>query len=180
MVTILLANGFEEVEAIYPIDILRRCGVEVTVVGVGGNEITGSNKITVKTDMRIDEVGLDKTIHMLILPGGPGRVNLRDNAKSLAFIKHCCETGVPIAAICAAPEILGEIGFLKGKKATCFPGIEPKLNGAEYVDAPVVVDGNLITAKGAGCSEAFAFAIAEFLCGKEKADEIHNRICAQK
>ncbi|MCL1903755.1 MAG: DJ-1/PfpI family protein [Oscillospiraceae bacterium] len=180
MVYILLANGFEDIEALYPTDVLRRCGVNVVTVGVGGEYITSSNKVIVKPDIGIDEVKLENHIDMLVLPGGPGRGNLRDNDKSLELIKHCCGSDVPIAAICAAPEILGGIGFLKGKKATCFPGIEPKLNGAEYVDAPVVVDGKLITAKGAGCSEAFAFALAEFLCGKEKADEIKRKICSIK
>ncbi|MCL2071254.1 MAG: DJ-1/PfpI family protein [Oscillospiraceae bacterium] len=181
MVYVLLADGVEEVEAVYPIDVLRRCGIDVVTVGVTGQYVTGSNKITLKSDISIDEVSLEKHIDMLILPGGPGRGKLKENSKSAALIKHCCETGVPIAAICAAPEILGEMGYLKGKNATCYPGIEPKLIGATVTDSPVVTDGKLITAQGAGCAEAFSFAIAEFLCGAEKAREVYGKmICGKK
>lgn len=185
MVLVLLADKFEEIEAVYPVDVLRRCGVEVKTVGVGGDCITGSNGITVKPDISIDDVGYENHIDMLVLPGGPGRTNLKTNSKAFDLIKHCCDVGVPLAAICGAPEILGEIGFLEGKKATCYPGLEKNLVGALVTDEPVVKDESgksiVITAQGAGTSEAFAFAIAEFLCGKEKADDVYKRmICGKK
>ena len=175
MVYVILVEGFEEIEAVYPIDVLRRCGVQVKTVGME-EFVTGSNGITIKTDMSIDNIEIgNNNIALLLLPGGPGRVNLK-KPKPFALIKHCFENDVPIAAICGTPEILGESGLLKGRKVTCYPGLQSKLIGAEYIDQPVVVDGNLITAQGAGCSEAFAFAVAEFLCGKEKADTISEKM----
>jgi len=173
----LLADGFEEIEAVYPIDILRRCSVEVKTVGVDSEYVTGSNGITVKSDILVGETG--DNITMLILPGGPGRVNILKSEKAMALVRRCCESNTPIAAICGAPEILGEVGYLKGKKFTCYPSLEVNLDG-EFVDAPVVVDGNLITSQAAGTSEQFAFAIAEFLCGKEKADEIREKTRANR
>lgn len=180
-VLILLANGFEDVEAFFPIDVLRRCGVDLTTVAVGGNEgyIESSNKVTVKADIGIENVNLEKynRIDMLIIPGGPGRANLRNNDRAMALIRDCCDMDIAVAAICGAPELLGEIGFLEGKRATCYPGSESKMTGAEYSrGTSVVKDGNLITARGAGCSAEFAFAIAEFLCGKEKAEEIADKM----
>ena len=176
MVYTLLADGVEEIEAVYPIDVLRRCGVSVTTVGVTGKTVTGSNKITIQSDIGIDELNPGDSIAMLIIPGGPGRVNLKANAKAIELIKRCFDNDIPVAAICGAPEILGELGHLKGRKATCYPGLESNLTGAEYVDAPVVIDGNLITSQGAGTSQPFAFAIAEHLCGKVKADEVYKKM----
>jgi 4-methyl-5(b-hydroxyethyl)-thiazole monophosphate biosynthesis len=174
MVYMLLAQGFEEIEAVYPIDVLRRCGVEVKTVGVCGEYVTGSNAITIKTDIQLDEIG--ENIKMLILPGGPGRVNIIKNKQAMELIKHCRTADVPIAAICGAPEILAQLGLLDGKKFTCYPGLEENLTGGVYVNQPVVIDGNLITSQAAGTSQAFAFAIAQFLCGKEKSDEICGKM----
>jgi 4-methyl-5(b-hydroxyethyl)-thiazole monophosphate biosynthesis len=175
MVYILLADGFEEIEAVYPIDVLRRCGVEIKAVGLT-KYVTGSNGITLKSDVSIDDVGIENHIDMLILPGGPGRTNLKESAPALALIRHCCESNIPIAAICGAPEILGELGFLDGKRATCYPGLEGNLGDVQYVDTPVVIDGDLITSQAAGTSMQFAFAIAEFLCGAKKAAEISGKM----
>jgi len=176
MVLMLLAEGFEEIEAVYPLDVLRRCGVDVKTVGVSSEYVTGSNKITIKSNIEIDDIKLNGDIDMLIIPGGPGKVNLRKSEKAMELIRHCFKSDIPVAAICGAPEIPGEIGLLKGKKATCYPGLEKSLVGVEFVDEPVVVDGNLITSKAAGTSEAFAFAIVEHICGKEKADEIAKKM----
>jgi 4-methyl-5(b-hydroxyethyl)-thiazole monophosphate biosynthesis len=184
MVYVLLVEGFEEIEAVYPIDVLRRCGINVQTVGVQEN-ITGSNKITVKSDININEIGdnikTDKSINlnieMLILPGGPGRINYKKDERILNLLKKCFEFDIPVAAICGTPEILGELGYLKGKQATCYPGLESKLIGAEYVNKEVVIDGNLITSRAAGTSEAFAFAVAEFLCGTKKSKEIYKQMC---
>jgi len=177
MVYVLLAEGFEEIEAVYPVDVLRRCGVEVKIAGLA-EYVTGSNGITVKTDIQLSEVGND--ISMLILPGGPGRINIINSEQAMNLVKRCCNSDTPVAAICGAPEILGQIGFLQGRKFTCYPSLENALSksGGEFVDSPVVVDCNLITSQAAGTSEAFAFAIAEFLCGKEKADEIRGKMYA--
>jgi len=174
MIYVLLANGFEEIEAVYPIDVLRRCGEQVTTVGIGGEYITGSNRIMIKPDISIDKIGND--IKMLILPGGPGRTNIIKSKKAMDTIAFCFKYSIPIAAICGAPEILAELGYLQGKKVTCYPGLEDGLIGAQYLDEPVVIDENLITSQAAGTSEAFAFAIAEFICGKEKADEIRGKM----
>jgi len=179
MVYMLLAEGFEEIEAVYPVDVLRRCGVEIKTVGVDGECVTGSNGITITADIQLDSVE-DDNIKMLILPGGPGRVNIQKSGQAMSLIKHCFKMEIPVAAICGAPEILGEAGLLKGKKATCYPGLQGKMEGAEFIDKAIVVDGNLITSQAAGTSEAFAFAIAEFLCGKEKSDEIRGRMLCKK
>jgi 4-methyl-5(b-hydroxyethyl)-thiazole monophosphate biosynthesis len=176
MVYVLLAEGFEEIEAVYPIDVLRRCGAEVKIVGVTGTNVTGSNGITIKADMPLDGVDIKK-ITMLILPGGPGRANIAKDEKAMELVGHCCKSdSITVAAICGAPEILGGIGMLQGVKATCYPGLESKLVGAVLTDNPVVVDGNIITSQAAGTSEAFAFALAEKLVGKEKADEIRKKM----
>jgi 4-methyl-5(b-hydroxyethyl)-thiazole monophosphate biosynthesis len=172
MVYMLLAEGFEEIEAVYPLDILRRCGVEVRTIGINSEYVTGSNKITIKSDMEITSASIKTDdVTMLILPGGPGRVNILKSEEAMELVKSCCDKDIPIAAICGAPEVLGETGALKGKRFTCYPGLEKGLDG-EYVNQPIVVDTGLITSQAAGTSEQFAFAIAEFLCGKEKADEI--------
>jgi 4-methyl-5(b-hydroxyethyl)-thiazole monophosphate biosynthesis len=172
----LLAEGFEEIEAVFPIDVLRRCGVEVQTVGLS-EYVKGSNGITIKPDIQIDQIA-NEGIKMLILPGGPGRTNILKSDKAMNFVRVCCENQTPIAAICGAPEILNEIGHLKGKNFTCYPSLEVNLDGV-YVNTPVITDGNLITSQGAGTSEHFAFAIAEFLCGKEKSDEIRKRMICQ-
>jgi 4-methyl-5(b-hydroxyethyl)-thiazole monophosphate biosynthesis len=180
MVYMLLADGFEEIEAVYPLDVLRRCGVNIQTAGVPNQYITGANKITIQADVLAEEVCCED-IEMLILPGGPGRDRLKADPHALKLIKHCCETGIPVAAICGAPEILGELGYLCGKKATCYPGLECKLTGAEVVmNEAVVVDGNMITAQGAGTSEAFAYIIAEQLCGTEKAQEVFGKMVCGK
>ncbi|MCL1880617.1 MAG: DJ-1/PfpI family protein [Oscillospiraceae bacterium] len=184
MVYVLLAEGFEELEAVEPIDVLRRCGIEVKTIGVSGEYVTGSNGITIKVDMTLSELDTAnafETNHkkrMLILPGGPGRTNILKNEKAMNFVRICCETeGVLIAAICGAPEILGETGVLTGSKYTCYPGLQSGISCGEFVDKPVVIDNNFTTAQGAGTSKEFAFAIAEQLVGKEKADEIYTRMC---
>ena len=171
MVYLYLAPGFEEVEALTPADYLRRCGQEVVLVGVGSQVITGSHGITVHCNCIAEEA--EALPDMIILPGGmPGTVNLENNAYVTQKIEACYWGSKFIAAICAAPSILGHMGLLEGKRATCYPGYEKELSGAEAVNEPVVTDGKIITAKGAGVSNRFAFALVEALCGKEKADEI--------
>lgn len=175
MVYLLLAPGFEEVEALTPLDYLRRVGQEVKLVGVSSQIVTGAHGITVHCDTVVEE--LDTLPELLILPGGmPGTRNLERNAYVAKQIEACYWGGKLIGAICAAPSILGKMSLLEGKKATCFPGFENALQGAEVVFDPVVRDGNIITAKGAGVANQFAFALIEALCGAEETEELKAAI----
>lgn len=168
MVDLLLAPGFEEVEALTPADYLRRAGQEVRLVGVGSQVVTGSHGITVHCDCIIEEAqGLPR----YACPAGRNAGHTESGEKHmLQKDRGRCWGGKYVAAICAAPSILGHMGLLEGKRATCFPGFEEALQGAEYENASVVCDGNIITAKGAGAANQFAFALVEALCGKEQAD----------
>ncbi|MGL4519841.1 MAG: DJ-1 family glyoxalase III [Phocaeicola sp.] len=167
-VYLFLAEGFEEIEAISPIDILRRAGVEVKTVSIGATKaVCGANGITVTADCLFEEMGADAA-DMLVLPGGmPGATNLDAHVGLGELILNYNEAGKPLAAICAAPLVLGKRGLLKGKKATCYPGFENFLEGATYTAALVEKDGTIITGKGPGAAFAFAFAIVEELCGPE-------------
>lgn len=173
MIYAFLADGFEETEAIAPIDILKRCGKEVVTVGIGGGEITGSHGITVITDIIDSDVILTDKVEMIVLPGGmPGTLNLEKSEAVQAAIGFCAENGKYIGAICAAPSILGKLGLLDGKKATCFPGFEQFLTGADFTGDAVNTDGNIITARGAGVAIDFGLALAKVLCGEAKADKL--------
>ena len=168
-----LADGFEETEALAPVDILRRADIPVTTVGVGGDVIRGSHDIYVTADMNIDDFEPDEDISGVILPGGmPGVKNLfaDDNVKSA--VSFCAARGLFVCAICAAPSIPGRMGLLKGKKATCFPGFEGDLDGAEVCADKVVTDGKFITAKGAGCALEFGFEIVAQFDSPETAEKI--------
>ena len=176
MIYVFLAEGFEETEALVPVDMLRRMGCDVKTVGVGGKEITGSHGITVKADLEEKDVDTDLT-EMVFLPGGlPGTYNLEKSPIVRAAVEAAAECGAYVTAICAAPSILGHLGLLKGQKATCAPGFESELDGAEHVKEPVVVSGKFITGWGAGAALPFALQLGEVLCGKEKADEVVAKI----
>lgn len=173
MVYVFLAEGFEEVEALAPVDLLRRCGVDVKTVGINSSIIRGSHAIPVITDLDINEIEPDESIDMIVLPGGmPGTLNLESNEKVLSFIDYCVKNNIYISAICAAPSILGHKGLLDGKKATCFPGFEKELSGAIVTDKLVVNDGKITTAKGAGAAVKFGLMLVSLLLGKEKADAL--------
>ena len=160
MVYCFLADGFEELEAIAPIDILRRADVKVITVGVTGKTVTGSHGITVTADITVDEVQLNDTLEAVILPGGlPGALNLENSSVVQNAIDYADKNDAYICAICAAPQILGHKGLLKGKEAIAYPGFEDELKGADVSAEKVVVDGKVITAKGAGCALDFGFAI---------------------
>ena len=175
---VFLADGFEEVEAIAPIDLLRRGGVEVTTVSImGRTTVHGSHNIDVTADTVLeafDFAGMD----MLVLPGGGlGTKNLKACAPLLEKVKEFDAAGKYIAAICAAPRIAGRLGFLKGKKATCYPGNEVHLEGADYrSDCKAVTDGKMITARGMGASIEFGAQIIAALEGEEKAQAILDQI----
>ncbi|MCD7741874.1 MAG: DJ-1/PfpI family protein [Ruminococcus sp.] len=170
MVYVFLANGFEEMEAIAPIDCLRRAGVEVMSVGVGSKEITASHGIKFTTDITANEIKLNDNLQMVVLPGGmPGADNLENCPEVQAAIDYCSESNKYVAAICAAPKILGHKGLLEGRYCTCFPGYEKALKNARFNGKPVVVDGSFITARGAGVSISFGLKLVEVLVSKEKA-----------
>lgn len=179
MVYIFLADGFEEIEALTPIDMLRRAGVQVTSVSINDTTtVIGAHNIPVIADKTIAEVAIEN-IDMVILPGGlPGSDNLRMNQKVNAFIDQAVKQEKFVCAICAAPRILGEKGLLKGKKAVCYPGFEKYLTGASIVDAGCVRDGNIITAKGMGKATEFSLALIEALKDKETADKISSSVFA--
>lgn len=173
MIYVFLANGFEEMEALAPVDILRRAGLEVCTVGVGSDVITGAHKIPVKTDITADSIVLDEKLDMIVLPGGmPGTTNLEADPNVLAAVDYCADNNRYIAAICAAPSILGHKNLLDGRYATCFPGFEKELSGALLSARYVAVDGRYITARGAGCCIKFGLKLVELLCSKDKADSL--------
>ncbi len=162
MVYILLADGFEEVEALGCCDILRRAEIKTYLASIEGECVKGSHKITVKADMSIDDIDLEG-LEGIVLPGGmPGTLNLQKNETVLKLIDYCVKNNKLIAAICAAPMILGDLGLLNGRRATCFPGFEVNLTGAEILSDFVVTDGNIITGKGAGAALMFGAAIADY------------------
>jgi len=173
MIYVLLADGFEEIEAIAPIDVMRRGGLNVVTAGVGKKEVTGSHSITITADTLVDEINMED-VEGIILPGGmPGTLNLQKNEKVIELVRYCFENEILLAAICAAPMILGELGILDGKEAVCFPGFEEHLKGAEYCDCSVVVFDNVITAKGAGAALELGSAIVDYFSGDNgKGDEI--------
>lgn len=161
MIHLLLATGFEEIEAITTIDILRRSGLEVNTVSLTGTRlIHGAHGIPVMADILFRKSIIENT-DCLILPGGmPGTKNLLACERLKRVLLTLSQKGTLIAAICAAPMVLGKAGLLKSRRATCYPGCESELNGAEIVHEPVVADGNIITANGPGAAARFAFAIA--------------------
>ena len=174
---LFLASGFEEIESIVVIDILRRSNMEITIVSIEKQlEVTGSHHITIKTDVIFENV-IFENIEWLILPGGmPGTTNLNKHEKLKEIIKKHYEKGGSIAAICAAPLILGDMNLLQGKSATCYPGYESHLKGALLSHEKVVDAGNIVTAKGAGVTIPFDLKIIEKSKGMDKAQEIANKI----
>ncbi|MCH5211124.1 MAG: DJ-1/PfpI family protein [Oscillospiraceae bacterium] len=171
MVYVMLADGFEETEAIEPIDILRRGGVEVKTVGVKGKTVTSSHGITVIADIEITEVEPEE-MEMLMLPGGAGHEILDASNEVHGLINYAVANGIYISAICAAPSIIGKKMILEDKNATCFPGYEKYLYGANVTKEKAVIDGKIITAKGAGAASDFGFLMLEVLKDKETAVKI--------
>ena len=176
MVYVLLADGFEEVEAITPIDYLRRCeGVKVTTVGIGKKTVTGSHGITITCDCEDKKADFSE-MQMVVLPGGmPGTLNLEKSKVVQQVLDAAWEKGAYIGAICAAPSILAELGLLAGRRATSNPGFQHVLaeHGAELLaDEPVVVDGNLITSQGAGTAMLFGLEIVRHFLGDEAVERV--------
>ena len=177
-VCIFLAEGFEESEALLPLDIMRRGGLSVKTVSVTGNRtVAGAHAVPVVADMLFEDLKEDD-VEMVVLPGGlPGAANLDAHAGLGKLIMDFASANKPLAAICAAPMVYGKRGLLKGKKATCYPGFEQYLEGAECTGAPVERDGNIITGKGPGAAMEFALAVVELLQGKEKVQELKEAMC---
>lgn len=177
MIYVFLADGFEEIEALAPVDFLRRAGINTVTVGVTGDVVCGAHNIEVKADASLNNVVLSDELDGIILPGGmPGATNLDNSPEVQGAIDFCAQNGKIISAICAAPFILGKKGLLKGKRATCFPGFEEFLEGATVTGEGVVRDDNIITAKGAGVAWEFGAEIASIIVGKEKSDAILGAI----
>lgn len=173
MVYVILAEGFEEIEALTVVDVVRRAGVEVNMVSITSEkEVKGAHGIVVTADVLLSNTDLAAS-ELVVLPGGmPGAVNLRNCRILCEELKKRAEKNLPIAAICAAPFILGELGILEGKRATCYPGFEEKLTGANTTGAMVEQDGNIITGKGPAAAMEFALKIAESLTSKKQSDEV--------
>jgi 4-methyl-5(b-hydroxyethyl)-thiazole monophosphate biosynthesis len=173
---VFLAEGFEEVEAVTPIDYLRRAGVDVTVAAVGKGEIVaGSHGIRLKADAALGDVAKEAASwDAVILPGGmPGAANLAASKEAGAFLKEMAAAGKLVCAICAAPAlVLFPLGLLSGKNFTCFPGMESQVTGAEWAGGKVVVDNNIITSRGAGTAGNFAVAIIGKLVSEEAGEKI--------
>ncbi len=162
MIYVFLAEGFEEMEALAPLDMLRRVGLEVKTVGVTGKIVTGAHQIPVVADLTAEEIEVS-AVDGIVLPGGmPGTLNLEKSGVVKNMIDVCHQNDKLVAAICAAPSVLGHKGLLQGKKATCFPGFEKDCYGALMQPDTVVTDGNVITAKGAGCAVAFGAALITY------------------
>ena len=177
MIYCFLAEGFEETEAIAPIDMLRRAGLDVKTVGVGAKTVAGAHGIPVVCDLTDDEIVLDDALQAVILPGGmPGTLHLEKSAAVQKTLDFCRANGKLLCAICAAPSILGHKGFLRGREAIAFPGFEKDLQGAVISEKSVVADGSVITAKGAGVALDFGFAIITALKDAATADAIKNAI----
>ncbi|MDD6124829.1 MAG: DJ-1/PfpI family protein [Paraprevotella sp.] len=168
MITVFLANGFEEVEAITPVDIMRRAGLDVRTVSIYDSPmVTGAHKVPIQADMVFCQVDFSQ-VDLIVLPGGlPGSTNLDACEPLCQAIKKHTEGGKPVAAICAAPLVLGHLGLLVGRKATCYPGVEPELTGATCTGAMVEVDGNIITGKGPAAAFEFGYTLVEQLKSPE-------------
>ncbi|MCQ2197379.1 MAG: DJ-1/PfpI family protein [Bacteroidaceae bacterium] len=175
MIYMFLAEGFEEVEAFAPLDILRRAGVEVETVSITDNQVVaGAHGIIVLADRILPAIDFDDA-EMIILPGGlPGSTNLDACEDLRAGIQQLYDAGKPLAAICAAPQVYGHMGLLKGVKCTCYPGVESELLEAQPTGALVEVDGQFITGKGPAAAFEFGYTIAEKLVGKEKVQALRD------
>ena len=176
MVYMLLGTGFEETEAIAPLDLLRRAGVEIATVGINGKVITGSHNIPVTADLELSQMDLN-AMDMIILPGGLGGVNsIKACDKALEAVRYAYDNGKFVAAICAGPTILAQLHITDGKNATCYPGCESQMGTANMVNAAAVTDGKVITGTSAGCAIPFGLALITALKGAEAADAIAKQI----
>lgn len=176
MIYFLLADGFEEIEALAPVDFLRRVGLSVTTVGMKGNLVCGAHGISVKADCAFDDCDFSDG-EMIVLPGGmPGTTHLDEDSRLDDLLSSVYGRGGVLAAICAAPMILGKRGYLQGKSAICYPGFESYLQGAEISSFPVVADGRILTAKSAGVAWEFAYRIAQYFVGTSRCEAVREAL----
>ena len=177
MVYMLLGTGFEETEAIAPLDLLRRAGVEIMTVGINGKIIFGGHNIGIETDIELAEMDLTK-LDMVIIPGGLGGVaSIRASEGAMNALKFAWDNGKFVAAICAGPTVLADLGITSSKQATCYPGCESGMGDAVMIhDAPCVRDGKLITGASAGCAIPFGLMLVEAMKGRETAEAIRQQI----
>lgn len=177
MVYVLLGTGFEEMEAITPIDLMRRAGIEVLTVGVTGKTVYGGHNIGIEADILLDEVDLTN-LEMVVLPGGLGGVaSARASQKALDILSFAWENDKFVAAICAGPTVLADLHITDGRKAVCYPGCENGMGKANVVtDAPCIRDGKLITGASAGCAVPFALALIDALKGTQTANQVAQQI----
>ena len=177
MIYMLLGTGFEETEAIAPLDLLRRAGLEAATVGINGKLVYGSHGIGVEADLELSQMELDK-MEMIVLPGGLlGVASIRDCQSALDAVRYAWDHGKYVAAICAGPTILASLGITDGKNATCYPGCEEQMGSACMAqNAAAVTDGKLITGTSAGCAVPFGLALIQALKGREAAEAIARQI----
>lgn len=180
-IAIFLAEGFEEIEGLMVVDLLRRAGITVDMVSISDSlTVTGSHKITVTADKLLKDIDFD-SYELLVLPGGmPGTIHLGECEELCDALVKACESDKKIAAICAAPTVFGKLGLLKGKKACCYPDMEDGLVGAEVSYQPVTVDGNITTSRGLGTALPFALSLIEQLLDKETSDELAEKVVYTK
>ncbi|MBN2051043.1 MAG: DJ-1/PfpI family protein [Spirochaetales bacterium] len=174
-IALLLAQGFEEVEAVTPVDYLRRAGIEVQVAGIGGTVLKGAHGLSVGADLGVEDLSED--LDGVVIPGGlPGASNVAASKEAQVLIQVLHRRGALVAAICASPAfVLAPLGILEGKKATCYPGCEGDLTGAEFSTRRVVRDGNVITSRGPGTAAEFSLEIIRYLAGEAKAAEVSGQ-----
>lgn len=172
----LLGTGFEPLEAVAPCDILRRGGVEVALASIGEPLVTAGHGIRIMADCTLDELSADD-VEMVILPGGLGGVNaIMAKNEALSFVRRVYARGGYVAAICAAPTILAAMGILEGKKATCYPGMEDRMAGADMQPCGTVRDGNILTGRAAGSAEEFGLMLLSALRGEDAAKRVADEI----
>ena len=177
MVYVLLGTGFEEVEAIAPVDLLRRAGVEVQTVGINGKTVYGSHRIGVEADIELGQMDLT-TLDMIVLPGGLGGVaSIRASKEALEAVRFAWENDKFVAAICAGPTVLADLGITDGKQTTCYPGCEDGMGSANTLQGKAAVrDGRIITGTSAGCAIPFALELIAALKGEETANTVAKAI----
>lgn len=179
MIYMFLAEGFEEIEALATLDVMRRAGINIKTVGVTGKYVTGSHNITVESDLDLNEITTED-LKGVILPGGlPGTTNLEKCPKVIEYVMYSANNKKLVAAICAAPSVLGHLNLLEGKNATCFPGFETELLGANATGDYVVCDGNFITGRGAGAAVDFGLEIVKYFKGADFSNDLRKTMqCA--
>lgn len=179
MVYILLGNGFEETEAVAPMDILRRGGVEAAFAGIGGRSIEGAHGVSILCDVSAEKIDLNSA-EMLVIPGGLGGVkSVLGSAETMELLEKAAERGTALGAICAGPLVLHRIGALGGKRAVCYPGMEDEMPGAEFISAPVCTDGAIVTGRGPGAALDFGFELLKYLKSGEAVEELKKAMVCQ-